>query len=164
MANRKMDEAIALLRVLAGSANPQVANHANAALAQAENFKERSKSFQPQIENRITNVEAERDSGSIPEGKIEAQIEVDAPPPPVHFIKGKLAAVDCSTAPQAWLSVVSGERSLKLHIGDTKHLVLLGADKFSCDWKNKNVGLNYRERNNNGDGGDDGDIVSLELQ
>jgi tetratricopeptide (TPR) repeat protein len=164
MANRKMDEAIALLRVLAGSTNPQVANHANAALAEAENFKERSKSFQPQIENRITNVEAERDSGSISEGKIEAQIEVDAPPPPVHFIKGKLAAVDCSTAPQAWLSVVSGGRSLKLHIGDTKHLVLLGADKFSCDWKNKNVGLNYRERNNNGDGGDDGDIVSLELQ
>jgi hypothetical protein len=72
--------------------------------------------------------------------------------------------VDCAAAPQALLSVVSGGRSFKLHIGDTKHLVLLGADKFSCDWKNKNVALNYRERNNNGVGGDDGDIVSLELQ
>jgi hypothetical protein len=85
---------------------------------------------------------------------------VDAPPPPVHFIKGKLGAVDCSSAPQALLSVVSGGRSFKLRIGDTKHLVLLGADKFSCDWKNKNVALNYREHNGDGDG----DIVSLELQ
>jgi Tfp pilus assembly protein PilF len=164
MANRKVDEAIALLRALAGSGNPQVANQANAALAQAENFKERSKSFQLRIENRMTNVDAERDSASIPEGRIEAQIEVDAPPPPVHFIKGRLGAVDCSSAPQALLSVVSGGRSFKLHIGDTKHLVLLGADKFSCDWKNKNVALNYREHNNHGEGDGDGDIVSLELQ
>jgi hypothetical protein len=43
-------------------------------------------------------------------------------------------------------------------------LVLIGADEFSCDWKNKSVALNYRARNKNGDGGDDGDIVSLELQ
>jgi len=91
---------------------------------------------------------------------------VEAPPPstPVRFIKGKLTAVDCSAAPQAFLSVVAGGRSLKLHIGDSKHLVLIGADEFSCDWKNKSVALSYRERNENGDGGNDGDIVSLELQ
>jgi hypothetical protein len=160
MANRKVDEAIALLRVLASSANPQVASHANAALAQAENFKAQSKSFRPEIEIRTSeNVEAERDQAGAPEGKIEAQIEVDAPPQPVRFIKGKLAAVDCSSTPQALLSVVSGGRSFKLHVGDTKHLVLLGADTFSCDWKNKNVALNYRERQ---DG--DGDVVSLEVQ
>jgi tetratricopeptide (TPR) repeat protein len=164
MANHKADDAIALLRVLASSGSPQVANRANAALVQAENFKERSKSFQPQIENRIANVEAERDSASIPERRIEAHIEVDATSPPVHFIKGRLAAVDCSSAPQALLSVASGGRSFKLHIGDTKHLVLLGADKFSCDWKNKNVALNYREHSSHGDGDGDGDIVSLELQ
>jgi tetratricopeptide (TPR) repeat protein len=162
MANRKVDEAIALLRVLASSANPQVSSHANAALAQAENFKAQSKSFRPEIEIRTSeNVEAERDSASIPEGKIEAAIEVEAPPPstPVRFIKGKLAAVDCSAAPQALLSVVAGGRSLKLHIGDSKHVVLIGADEFSCDWKNKSVALNYRERQ---DG--DGDVVSLEVQ
>jgi len=165
MANRKVDQAIALLRVLAGSGNPEVANHANAALAQAENFKEQSKTFRPEIEIRTSeNVETARDQAGVPEGKIEAEVKVDAPPQPVHFIKGKLAAVDCSTAPQAMLSVVSGGRSFKLHVGDTNHLVLLGADKFSCDWKNKNVGLNYRARNNNGDGGADGDVVSLEMQ
>lgn len=162
MANRKVNEAIALLRGLAGSGNPEVASHAKAALAQAESFKEQSKSFRPQIEvRRSENVEAARDQAGIPEGKIEAAIEVEAPPPstPVRFIKGKLAAVDCSAAPQALLSVVAGGRSLKLHVGDSKHLVLIGADEFSCDWKNKRVSLNYRERQ---DG--DGDVVSLEVQ
>jgi tetratricopeptide (TPR) repeat protein len=161
MANRKVDEAIALLRGLAGSANPEVASHASAALAQAENFKEQSKSFRPQIERRTSeNVEAARDTTGNPEGRIEAKIQV-APPPstPVRFIKGKLIAVDCSAAPQALLSVVSGGRSLKLHIGDSKHVILIGADEFSCDWKNKSVSLNYRERQ---DG--DGDVVSLEVQ
>ncbi|MGD0470441.1 MAG: tetratricopeptide repeat protein [Terriglobales bacterium] len=161
MANRKVDEAIALFRSLAGSANPEVASHASTALAQAENFKEQSKSFRPQIERRTSeNVEAARDATGIPEGRIEAKIPV-APPSstPVRFIKGKLAAVDCSAAPQALLSVVSGGRSLKMHIGDSKHVILIGADEFSCDWKNKSVSLNYRERQ---DG--DGDVVSLEMQ
>jgi hypothetical protein len=159
MANRKVDEAIALLRALAGSGNPEVASHASAALAQAENFKEQTKSFRLQIENRTEN--AERDTARIPEGKIEGAIQVESPPTsaPVRFIKGRLAAVDCSAAPQAWLSVMSGGRSLKLHISDSKHVVLIGADEFSCDWKNKNVSLNYRERQ---DGG--GDVVSLEVQ
>lgn len=162
MVNRKVDEAIALLHSLAGSGNPEVASRANMALAQAENFKEQSKSFPPRIEIRNgENVETVRDSGRVSQGKAETEIEVEAPPAstPVRFIKGKLAAVNCSAAPQVLLSVVSGGRSLKLHIGDSKHMVLIGADEFSCDWKNKSVSLNYRERQ---DG--DGDVVSLEVQ
>jgi hypothetical protein len=54
--------------------------------------------------------------------------------------------------------VVSGGRSFKVHVADSQHVVLIGADEFSCDWKNKSVALNYRERL---DG--DGDLVSLEL-
>jgi hypothetical protein len=87
---------------------------------------------------------------------------VDAAPvpnTPVRFIKGKIAAVDCTAAPQAMLSVMSGGRSLKLNIHDTKHVVLIGADEFSCDWKNKNVALNYHEGSNG-----EGDVVSLEVQ
>jgi Flp pilus assembly protein TadD len=160
MANRKVNEAIALLRSLAGSGNPQVASQAHVALAQAENFKEQSKSFRPRIEVRSAeNAGAGRDPAGIPGGKVEAEIQVEPPPStPIRFIKGKLASVDCSAAPQALLSVVSGGRSLKMHIGDSKHVVLIGADEFSCDWKNKSVALNYRERQ---DGG--GDVVSIEV-
>jgi tetratricopeptide (TPR) repeat protein len=162
MANRKVDEAIALLHGLAGSGSPGVASHAAAALAQAESFKEQSKSFRPQIKSRAAeNVEGGREPAGISEGRVEAEIHVVAAPPstPVRFIKGKLAGVDCSAAPQALLSVVSGGRLLRMHIGDRQHLVLIGADQLSCDWKNKSVALNYRDRQ---DGG--GDVVSLEVQ
>lgn len=160
MANRKMDEAIALLRGLAGSGNPEVANRANAALAQAEDFKERIKSFPTQIDSRKENIEAEHETTDATEGKIQAETLVEPPTPstPVRFLKGKLSGVDCSAAPQALLSVISGGRSLKLHIRDSKHVVLIGADEFSCDWRNKNVSLNYRERQ---DG--EGEVVSLEV-
>jgi Flp pilus assembly protein TadD len=161
MANRKVGEAVALLRGLAGSGNPEVATRANAALAQAEDFKERTKSFRLQIESPTENVGAERETAGMPEGKIQAEIQVEAPTPstPVRFVKGRLSGVDCSAAPQALLSVISGGRSLKLHIRDSKHVVLIGADEFSCDWKNKNVSLNYRQRQ---DG--EGEVVSLEVQ
>jgi tetratricopeptide (TPR) repeat protein len=162
MANRKADEAIALFRGLAGSGNSQVANQAAAMLAQAESFKERSRSFRPQVESRATeDDEAAHAPAGHSDETVEGEIHVEVPPPstPVRFLKGKLASVDCSVAPQAVLSVVAGGRSLRLHIGDRKHLVLIGADEFSCDWKNKSVALNYRDRQ---DGG--GDVVSLEIQ
>ncbi len=162
MANRKSDAAIALLRILAGSGNPTVASHAIAALAEAERFKEQLVSFRPQIESRpAEDVESVRNSASLPDGKIESAIQVEesTPSTPVRFIKGKLAGVDCSAAPHALLSVVSGGRSLKMHVGDSNHVIVIGADEFSCAWKNKSVAVNYRERQ---DG--EGDVVSLEIQ
>ena len=78
---------------------------------------------------------------------------------PVRFVKGKLTGIDCSSAPQAILTVVFGSRTLKMHIRDSEHVVLIGADEFSCDWQNKSVAVNYRERQNG-----EGDVVSLEVQ
>jgi hypothetical protein len=46
-----------------------------------------------------------------------------------------------------------------MHIDDSKHVILIGADAFSCDWKNESVSVNYRERD---DG--EGEVVSLEIQ
>jgi tetratricopeptide (TPR) repeat protein len=162
MANLKVDEAIAVLHDLSLSANPAVASHANSSLVQAENFKAQVKSFRPQIVSQSKSVSAAPDARSVPEQTGEADAAVDAAPvpnTPVRFIKGKIAAVDCTAAPQAMLSVMSGGRSLKLNIHDTKHVVLIGADEFSCDWKNKNVALNYHEGSNG-----EGDVVSLEVQ
>jgi tetratricopeptide (TPR) repeat protein len=157
LANRKADEAIALLRRLTGSQNPELARHAMEGLAEAEKFKELSKSLAPQVQIRAA---AAPHDAAVPEGRNEPAVPVVMPQPgPVRFIKGKLAAVDCSAAPQAVLSVVSAGRSLKMHVGDRQHLVLIGADEFSCDWKNKPVAVNYRRRQ---DG--EGDVVSLEMQ
>jgi tetratricopeptide (TPR) repeat protein len=181
LANRKVDEAIVLFQRLASSGDPTIAASARAALAQAESVREWSKSEwsksrASQAEVKPGNVVLPvivrpHDSESVPEGHVERKIDgqsssqpapsAAAPPPPVHFVKGKLAAIDCSAAPQALLKVMSGGRLLKLHVGDTNHLVLLGSDNFSCDWKNRAVAVNYRDRQDK-DG--DGDVVSLEMQ
>jgi Flp pilus assembly protein TadD len=159
MVNRKVDAAILLLRPLATSADPQVADRAKATLAQAEDFKESSS--QPTQIRASENIERIDGSATLHEARIAAGLGAEALPPstPVRFIKGRLAAVDCSADRQALLNVISGGQSLKLHVGDRKHVVLIGADEFSCDWKNKNVSLNYRGRQ---DG--DGDVVSLEIR
>jgi tetratricopeptide (TPR) repeat protein len=162
LANHKTDEAIALFQVLASSANPQVSGRATVSLAQAQQFKDQSKSYQLRVENR-TSEHALRVRDAVPESsaRVEAEIEMEKPAaaPAVRFIKGKITGVDCSAAPAAWLTFVSGSRPLKLYVGDSRNVVLFGADSFSCEWKNKNVAVNYRDRQ---DGG--GDVVSLEIQ
>lgn len=87
----------------------------------------------------------------------------EAPPPPpdnrpIKFLKGKLLQVDCSQTPAAVLTVLAGKTSWKLRARDSKSLVLVGADAFSCGWRNHDVAVNYRES-----GPGQGDLVSLEL-
>jgi len=154
LANRKVDDAIAIFRNLARSADPEVAMRASQSLEQAIHFKEQMERFQSR--NAIQAGEQQQE----PRRQTEPErTETTSTPPPVHFLKGKLVAVDCSASPQAVLTVVLGAKSVKVHVRDSSHVVLIGADQFSCDWKNKNIAVNYRERP---DG--DGDAISLEMQ
>jgi len=154
LANRKVDDAIAIFRNLARSADPEVAMRASQSLEQAIHFKEQMERFQSR--NAIQAGEQQQ----VPRRQTEPErTETTSTPPPVHFLKGKLVAVDCSASPQAVLTVVLGAKSVKVHVRDSSHVVLIGADQFSCDWKNKNIAVNYRERP---DG--DGDAISLEMQ
>ena len=166
MANRKVDEAISILRSLAGSADPDVQNHANRALAEAENFKAQSQTYALRIEERNSERRAEDTTENNPALRAAANASatsngrVEAPiPTPVRFLKGKLVSVDCSASPQAMLTIGVGAKSLKIHVRDSDQAIVIGADQLSCDWKNKNVAVNYRERP---DG--EGDMISLELQ
>lgn len=160
LTNRKVDDAIAILKSLAGSSNPEVAMRANQMLPQAVNFKTQMKEFSSR--NTLSIVEnAEPSTGK--DGLVIAveqpeSTPIHAPAPP-HFLKGKLISVDCSVAPGAVLTMQTGDKTLHVYIRDKAHAVLIGADQLSCDWKNKNVALNYRGRP---DG--DGDLISLEIQ
>jgi tetratricopeptide (TPR) repeat protein len=78
---------------------------------------------------------------------------------PIQFLKGKLVSVDCSRAPAAVVLVSKGPRTLKLRTADYKSLLVMGADKFSCDWKDLPINVNYRAG-----GKAEGDLVSIELQ
>jgi hypothetical protein len=75
------------------------------------------------------------------------------------FFQGRLVGVDCSHAPAAVLTVVSGGVALKLRTADYKSLLLIGADAFSCAWNDRSVSVNYKPG-----GLSDGDLVSVELR
>jgi hypothetical protein len=46
-----------------------------------------------------------------------------------------------------------------MKVADSGHVVLIGADNFSCDWNKKKVALNYRETSPG-----EGSVISLEIQ
>jgi len=78
---------------------------------------------------------------------------------PTKFAKGRLVSVDCSHAPAAILTVAAQGAALKLRAADYKSLILIGADDFSCDWKDRQVTVNYKPG-----GSTNGDVVSLEVR
>ena len=78
---------------------------------------------------------------------------------PVKYLHGQVVAVDCATPPAATLTVTSAGKTLRMLTADTRKLILIGADAFSCSWKDRKVLVNYKPG-----GKADGDLVSLEVQ
>ena len=95
--------------------------------------------------------------------------DADAPPKPppvkpgttgpVLFLKGKIVSSDCSKAPEAAITVLSGMTTYTMHASDFKNLLVIGEDKFSCEWTNRLVSVNYRAT-----GKRTGEVVSLEVR
>jgi tetratricopeptide (TPR) repeat protein len=161
MMNNRIDDAILIFRSLATSRDPQVAMQSDQALAQAITFKEQTKQVRVQLANHSTDTtptQKLQESAGVDSAQ-DAALPAKVPTTAIHFLKGKIVALDCSAPPQAMMTVASGPKSITLHIRDSAHVVLLGADAFSCDWKGQSVAVNYRDRS---DG--DGDVVSLEMQ
>ena len=166
----KLDDAIKILKFLAASGGPEVAARSSQSLQDVERFKQEMQA----AGSRAVIVQ----SGTVPatrlapdhpsdpqsQGETTARSEVPAEAiqansSPVKFLKGKLAGVDCSSASAATITVISGAKTWKLHVGDKYHVIVIGADKFSCDWKDQKVAVNYREKSEG-----EGDLVSLEIQ
>ena len=78
---------------------------------------------------------------------------------PPNFLKGTIVSVDCSSPPAATLMVLSGAKTWKMQVADSKHALVIGADDFSCSWSKQKVALNYRET-----GVGRGRVVSIEVQ
>ena len=78
---------------------------------------------------------------------------------PVQYLKGKIVSSDCSKAPEAIVTVVSGMTTYKMHASDFKSLPVIGEDRFSCEWQNRLVSVNYRAI-----GKSQGELVSIELR
>jgi tetratricopeptide (TPR) repeat protein len=77
----------------------------------------------------------------------------------LQFLKGKIVSVDCSKPPEAMVTVLSGMTTYKMHVADSKSLLVIGEDQFSCEWRNRPAAVNYRVVGKNG-----GELVSVEVQ
>jgi hypothetical protein len=78
---------------------------------------------------------------------------------PVQFLKGKIVSSDCSKPPEATVTILSGMTTYRMHASDYKSLLVIGEDKFSCEWTNRLVSINYRAAGKNR-----GELVSIELR
>jgi hypothetical protein len=154
MSNQKTDEAISIFTALTRSSDPQVAQRGASALAQAQEFKSQlaaSRELRPREAAVVPSAAASPDAS--------ASVTFVADSSPVKFVKGTIVSVDCSSAPSATLNVLSGTKTWQMRVADSKRVLVLGADNFSCDWKKQKVAVNYRDT---GDG--TGTIVSIEVQ
>lgn len=153
LANRDADHAIAILQSLQTSATPQLVPQVNAMLAQAQQFKTM---LQAQTENTVPVLISDTAPPTEPSSAPSA---MKTPSGPVKFISGTLSHIDCSKSPLASFTLSSGAKTWKMNVPDRNHLVLIGADTFSCDWSKQKVAVNYRQTSEG-----EGSVVSLEIQ
>jgi Flp pilus assembly protein TadD len=90
---------------------------------------------------------------------IKAEMKTPVASAPPRFVKGSVASVDCDASPGATLNLKAGARTLKLHVPDTRHVIVIGADGFSCSWTNQKLAVNYVETRPG-----EGQVMSIEVQ
>jgi Flp pilus assembly protein TadD len=146
MANRQQDKATVVLQSLRTSGSPEFAARATDMMGQLQRFQE--------VRRVDDNDDAREESP-----KAALPVTVTAQAGATKFLTGKLMSVDCSTSPLAMLTVVSGTKTWKMKVPDKAHVILIGADQFSCDWSKQKVALNYRETSET-----EGNVISLEIQ
>jgi tetratricopeptide (TPR) repeat protein len=152
--SQNFDSATAILSVLKNSSSPQIAEHAAEELAQVENYRQMVKERQSELLKAAESESAPENYPSVIEPEPAGATSGVA-----KFLKGRLVSVDCAAAPGAVLTVVSGAKTWKMHTANSARMIVIGADKLACDWKNQKVAVNYRET-----GSSTGEVISLELQ
>jgi len=146
----KVEDALGIYRALAKSSDQVIAARASASVSQIEQMQTAMK----EAANRPPVTIASATEASPAEA-------VPAAPPasPVKFLKGSIVNVDCSATPGAALTIASLGKTWTMQVRDTHHVLVMGADGFSCQWSKQKVALNYRET---GEG--TGTVVSIEIQ
>jgi hypothetical protein len=164
IAGKKWDAAQALLDRLKNSGDPQIAALARDRLEQIGTERKYgiagSAAMQSQLAPQKTPFDVlDQDAAKRAAEEKAAQSGGIADKRTTTYLKGRLVAIDCSQAPTAVLTVAAGGSVLKLRAADYKSLLLIGADDFSCTWRDRQVTVNYKPG-----GMSDGDLVSLEMR
>jgi hypothetical protein len=151
---RKWDQASDIFTRLRSSADAQVASEARARLATIAQIREQEPL---PLTERDLSLPPEARRGAVVARKPHKVFDTELRP--IHYLHGKLVRVSCSGNAAATLNVLAEEKDWSLRVPDRRKLVLLGADSFSCQWRDKQVLINYRLAGNRL-----GEAVSLELK
>jgi hypothetical protein len=160
LTGKKWEAANALLDRLKASNNPQIAALARDKLTQSAT--ERKYGVPVSGDAKLAPQKSPFDVLDQDAAQRAAGTQTGPAPTDVRttkFFKGRLVAVDCSQPPLAILTVTAEGVALKLRARDYKSLLLIGADDFSCAWRDRAVTVNYKPG-----GLSDGDLVSLEVR
>jgi Tfp pilus assembly protein PilF len=157
---QQFDKGKQQLNLVLHSSDPMVAEQASQALQKASDREkyEQSKSNTIEIAQEQPAVTRQ------PLPPVDSQPKAAAPEAPAQhlktgYLKGTLVSVDCASPPVAVLTVSSGNKVWKMMVADTEHVVVIGADTFSCSWTQKKVAFNYTLSAPN-----EGKVISLEIQ
>ena len=151
---QKFDQATAILGMLTNSQDQRVAIESQHVLAQLQSYRQvQQHGDGPETPQQTSEAEVSTPASSGPVPTLRRRSE------PVIFLQGRLTAVECDKSSAAVLKITSRGKNWRMHAADRSHLVVIGADTFSCDWKDQKVAVNYRQT---GEG--EGDLISLELQ
>jgi hypothetical protein len=163
VANKKWEAAGYLLDRLKSSNDPKIAAQARDLLTQAGTERKygismTSTGAQPKYEAQKSPFDVLEEDAAKRESAANATPGT-ADQRSTKFTRGRLVAVDCSKPPAAILTVHSEAGTLKLRAADYRSLLLIGADDFSCEWRDRQVTVNYKPAT-----ASEGDLVSLELR
>ncbi len=170
MSQQKVDEAEAVLTSVANGPDVAASNHAIEELKRIEEYKNRRvrlESSSNEASGPVILARRSPDNSAnalhSPEPAPEPQ-PAPAPAPQTSpsvakYLTGTLVSVDCSAPPLAVVNVLAGGQTWKMKVQNVEHAIVIGADKLSCDWRKKKVGINYRPT-----GSSEGSIISLELE
>jgi hypothetical protein len=166
VSSRKWESATSLLDRLRSSANSQIAAQARDLLLQSSTQRKygiaanTNGAGQPKYEAQKSPFDVLDEDAA----KRDSSENTGTPESPgdrrtTKFVRGRLVAVDCSNAPIAVLTIHSDQGTLKLRTADYKSLLLIGADDFSCEWRDRQITANYKSSSAGA-----GDLVSLEMR
>ncbi len=164
IADKKWEAAVVLLQRLKANANPQIATAARDRLEQIPNEKKYGAAAAAAVAQKFAPQSSpfdilEQDAAKRAIEAQASQTPANVDKRPAKFVQGRLVDVDCSQSPAAVLTVNSDGAVLKLRTADYKSLLLIGADAFSCGWRDRSVSVNYKPG-----GPSDGDLVSVEMR
>jgi tetratricopeptide (TPR) repeat protein len=148
----------------AGS-DASVAAEAAELLSKASREKKRREDWQASGVQPAANAKHSKyenlDEAIAEEEKAEAmskRADASADKRPVEYMKGRIVSVDCGSAPGAILTVDADGHAWRMHVPDRNAAVLIGVQRFDCEWHGEAVTINYKRN-----GKLEGEMVSLEI-